>query len=417
MTPRDPRRAGHARVVVVGASAAGLHAAGLLARAGVGVRVLERSRVLRPRPRSLVVTQAFRAQLPADCQGCVVAEVARYELHASGRIRTVELDAPDLVIERARLISDLAARARAAGAELSLGARCTDVRATGSGLALGLQVGTGREDIQARQVVAADGAFSGLARILARPVIPTVVVLQAIISWPRGLDPQTSRIWFRPADTSYFYWLMATGPGRGVLGFIVEPGGPSPRTLLDAFLASQGLVALGYQSARIPRFRRWVDPHHRVGDGSVYFVGDAAGHVKVSTVGGIVTGLAGAAAAVRAVLGEASDPGWRRLRRELTLHRVVHDALERFDDADYARLLAALDAGARRSLGSITRDDVTGLLGEVLTHRPQLLLVAARALLPSHRPSRATPEPPGAPGRLVARPRRELAGALEEDPC
>lgn len=405
MSRTERQRSG---VVVVGASAAGLHAAGLLARAGVGVRVLERRRTLRPLPRSLVVTHALRAQLPAECLGCVTAEVARYELHAGGRVRVVELAAPDLVIERARLIGDLAAQARAAGAELSLGARCTAARVSPDGLVLRVRTGDGHEDIQSRQVVAADGAFSQLARALARPVIPTVVVLQAIIAWPRDLDEQTCRIWFRPADTGYFYWLMATGPGRGVLGLIVEPGG-APRRVLDRFLASQGLVARGYQSARIPRFTRWVAPHHRVAGGSVYFVGDAAGHVKLSTVGGIVTGLTGAEAAARALLGERRGSGWRRLRRELTVHRIVHDTLERFDDADYARLLAALDAGARRGLGSTTRDDATGLLGEVLTHRPQLLLVAARAVLPIPRHRRG-------PGQPLVRPPQELAGA-REDPC
>ena len=46
----------------------------------------------------------------------------------------------------------------------------------------------------------------------------------------------------------------------------------------------------------------------RVGAGNVYLVGDAAGQVKVSTVGGTVTGLRGAQAVALAILGQRARP-------------------------------------------------------------------------------------------------------------
>ena len=44
-----------------------------------------------------------------------------------------------------------------------------------------------------------------------------------------------------------------------------------------------------FQGARIPVYKKWVPVRRQVGNGSVYVVGDAAGQVKVTTVGGIVT--------------------------------------------------------------------------------------------------------------------------------
>ena len=119
----------------------------------------------------------------------------------------------------------------------------------------------------------------------------------------------------------------------------------------------------------------------RLGGGRVFLVGDAAGHVKASTVGGIVTGFVGALGIVEMVLNDRSSQVLRTLRRELDLHRLVRRTLHRFTEADYLRLLDAMNGSALRLLGAYTRDEVTPLLVRLCFGRPRFMFLGLRALL------------------------------------
>ena len=94
----------------------------------------------------------------------------------------------------------------------------------------------------------------------------------------------------------------------------------------------------------------------------VWLVGDAAGHVKVSTVGGVVTGFRGALGVVEAILNGGSSRELQALRRELDRHRLIRRVLHGFTQADYCRLLDMLTASTKRCLGLFPRDETTKLL-------------------------------------------------------
>ncbi|HXH24187.1 MAG TPA: hypothetical protein VNI78_02995, partial [Vicinamibacterales bacterium] len=205
---------------------------------------------------------------------------------------------------------------------------------------------------------------------------------QAIVRLPNDLAPDTTRVWFVPEDTPYFYWLIPESSERGALGLIGEDG-EKTRRCLEQFLATRGLEPLGFQAARIPVYTRWRPVHRRVAAGDVYLVGDAAGHVKVTTVGGIVTGFRGAAAVVDHILG-----GWARarrplsaLRRELDRHRLIRRTLHHFTQTDYCQVIESLGPRARRLLGRCTRDEAAELLARLLVTEPRLLLLGLRALV------------------------------------
>ena len=110
-------------VAVVGGSAAGLFAASLLARRGVKVRVLEAAETLEPPARTLIVTPHMRSLLGASAERSVVNEIRRFEIFTDGRVATVPLKHPDLIIERRTLIQGLAEEARRAGASIETGKR------------------------------------------------------------------------------------------------------------------------------------------------------------------------------------------------------------------------------------------------------------------------------------------------------
>ena len=367
---------------MIGGSAAGFYTAWLLSRGGPHVRGYQRTQRLGPSPRTLIVTCRMREMLGALGEPSVLNEIRRFEVYSDGRSAEFSLHQPDLIIERSTLIHTLAERARAAGAEMMLGRRFLGLSAEGSEPALELErrEDGGRESVAARVVVGADGVVSKVARSAGWPQTETVPLLQAVVRLPRDYPRDTVRVWFVPEDTPYFYWLIPEKGDRGALGLIGEDGEKTRRSL-ERFLEKHDFEPLEYQGARIPVYAGWVPVHRRFGQADVYLVGDAAAQVKVSTVGGIVTGLRGAQAVAKAILHSDGAGELRSLRRELNLHLLVRRSLHQFKQQDYSRLLDLLNPGAHESLARFHRDDALRVLWRLCQNQPRLLWLGLRGLL------------------------------------
>jgi flavin-dependent dehydrogenase len=204
--------------------------------------------------------------------------------------------------------------------------------------------------------------------------------VQAIVRLPKDCPVDTTRVWFVPDDTPYFYWLIPESAERGALGVIGEDGRDTARCLAR-FLEKKGMEPLEWQGARIPVYKRWVPVKKRMGKGNVYLVGDAAAQVKVSTVGGIVTGFRGAQAVAESILQGRQGKELLNLRRELSTHWLLRRTMHYFQQKDYSRLVDLLNAGTRETLSEITRDESARLLWNVLRRQPQLVLLGLRGLL------------------------------------
>jgi flavin-dependent dehydrogenase len=366
----------------VGGSAAGLFTASLLAERGASVRVFERIEALEPAERTLIVTQRMRAILGRAAETSVLNEIRRFELFTDGRAATIALQSPDLVIERRRLIQALANQAHKVGASIELGRRFYSLHANGNGLSVEVERCSdgGHEEVRVDSVVGGDGATSRVARAAGWAPLETVPLVQAIVPLPKNMEPDTVRVWFVPQDTPYFYWLIPESAARGALGVIGESG-PQTRRRLEQFLEKRKLDPIEFQGARIPVYRRWVPVKRRLGSGSVYLVGDAAAQVKVSTVGGIVTGFRGALGVVEAILNGGQSRELRRLRRELDFHLLLRRSLHHFQQPDYSHLVDLLNDPAKRSLGEYSRDEGWKLLWRVCWRQPRLVLLGLRGLL------------------------------------
>lgn len=377
-------------VVVVGGSAAGLYAAAEVARGGRRVRVLESKPGLDPAPRTLIVTNHFRNQLGAAAAESIRNEIRRFELFTDGRSAQIALSKPDLIIERARLIPALTREAQRAGASVSFDTRFLSLSPNSRGLHLDVESSGRREQIHAASVVGADGAASRVARTAGWPPIETVPLVQAIVRLPKDCPPDTTRVWFVPDDTPYFYWLIPESPERGALGVIGEDGRDTARCLAR-FLEKKHIEPLEWQGARIPVYRRWVPVKRRVGNGEVYLVGDAAAQVKVTTVGGIVTGFRGALGVAQSILRNGRSRELIGLRRELDTHWLIRRTMHHFQQKDYSQLVDLLNLSIRDTLSEVTRDESTRLLWNVLRRQPRLVLLGLRGLLLGRNTTRRPP--------------------------
>src|SRR5258707_12478253 len=197
---------------------------------------------------------------------------------------------------------------------------------------------------------------------------------------PSDMAMDTVRVWFVPDDTPYFYWLIPESRDRAALGLIGEDG-QETRRCLERFMEKRGFTPLGFQGARIPVYDRWTPVERRVGAGRVFLVGDAAGQVKVSTVGGIVTGLRGALGVTEAILNGGESRELRSLRRELDLHLLIRKTIHQFKQADYSRLVDFMNDSTRRSLSQYTGDEASRVLWNIALGQPRLVLLALRGLL------------------------------------
>jgi flavin-dependent dehydrogenase len=380
-------RSANRNVAIIGGSAAGLLTASTLAHKGVPVRVFERIETLEPAARTLIVTHRMKSLLGRSAERSIVNEIRRFELFTDGRSASIALKDPDLIIERRTLIQELADEARHAGASLELGHRFHSLHANGCGLILEVErcADGQREEVHAETIVGGDGASSRVARAAGWAPLETVPLMQAIVSLPKDMSPDTARVWFVPQDTPYFYWLIPESPTRGALGLIGE-NGPDTRRHLERFLEKRKLDPIQFQGARIPVYTGWIPVRRQVGNGSVYVVGDAAGQVKVTTVGGIVTGFRGALGVAEAILYGGMSAELRSLRRELNLHLLLRRSLHDFQQSDYSRLVDLLNAPAIQSLGEYSRDEAWKILWRICLKQPKLLLLGLRGLLTRGRP-------------------------------
>ncbi len=380
--------------VVVGASSAGLFAAYLLASEGQRVAVFEQHREIAPARRTLIITPHLRRVLPFPFDDAVLHTTPIMAVAGPTTSREIHFVEPDIIVERGALIRLLLEKAQRAGAEVILGRKLVGVEANARGARLAFRVkGENRHEIvHAQAIIGADGVFSDTARLTGIRRPPSVPILQAEINLPPGWDPRRVQVWFDRQDTRFFYWLIPESGRRGVLGLVADAD-DDIRALLVQFLRKLHIKPLTFQGARVamhdPRLRPWS----KVGQAPVYLVGDAAGQVKVTTVGGSVTGFLGAQAAAMALLqGIPYARTIKPLKRELDLHWWVRRLLDRLDNKGYDALIRGMTARVRHFLETRTRDEMAGALWPVLMTTPSLWRVVpylVRGWRPPQRPSSA----------------------------
>jgi len=153
------------------------------------------------------------------------------------------------------------------------------------------------------------------------------------------------------------------------------------KSYIDITQMKKELEAAEFQIAQVPLYERWIPNQRKIGENHVYLVGDAAGHVKPSTVGGIVAGFRGAIGVAEAILNGGSSRELKALRWELGRHMLIRKVLNRFTHVEYVRLLQLLSPATKRSLSSFSRDETGKLLLSAFLRQPQLLLFSLRSLL------------------------------------
>src|SRR5262245_29237602 len=298
------------KIIIIGASTPGLFAASLLSNAGADVEVYERSSTLDFAPRTLIVTEKISEVLGFVPKEVILNEVRYVELFSKSRATTVELARPDLIIERQKLLLLLARMAEEAGAKIFLGRRFLSFTSSsngggngGKGVNVVFRDSSARTDRQAQAdvLIGADGVFSGVARSASHNGHFQTALLQARVRINNEIDRDTYRVWFDPARTKYFYWLIPESDEIAAVGLIADDARQAGGAL-KSFLSEQGMEPIDYQASMVPMHKFQYFSRVNEISRNVFLIGDAAAQVKVTTVGGVVTGLRGERAVDEAIL-------------------------------------------------------------------------------------------------------------------
>lgn len=369
--------------VIIGASSSGLFAAEKLALAGLEVGVFEREKEISPNRRTYIITPFLADVLDDIPDDLILNRVSTMAVETPQAVVDIRLNQPDLIIERNQMIEVLAERAQAAGVNIHLGHRFQGFEQNNKEPELVLEDQSGETvQVSAKFVIGADGAFSRVAKAASISLPSRVPLMQAEISLPDGWDPTITKTWFDTGETRFFYWLIPESDEQAVVGLIANERSDA-RQVLDRFLAKHDFKPLAFQAGQAAMHTTNLKPWGKVGNLPVMLVGDAAGHVKVTTVGGTVTGFWGAQAAVDSILeGKSYAEKLRPLKRELDLHWFIRLLLERLDNRGYDYLVDSINPGIQEFLGNHTRDEMAGVFWKMIFIQPRFIPLGLRLLWP-----------------------------------
>lgn len=355
-------------VLIVGASSAGLYAAELLAAKGKRVAVLERSVEIDPQERTYIITPAIYQVVDEFPSELVQQKIEQFQIQSGDHQAEIPLSAPDLIVDRADLITSLAARARAAGVEILADCDFTGFESRQGKTLLKVNHQGAVKFLSADYLIGADGVHSAVRRSLGLEPIPSVPLLQAVIDLPDGWDPKTTKVWFDIEATPYFYWMIPRNKHQAVVGLIAQQNADI-QGLLEDFLAQNQFKPDTYQSGQAALHARNSSTEFTLGDLAVMLVGDAAGQVKVTTVGGTVTGFVGALDAVNRILGLNSQHG----KKELNLHHYIRRLLNQMAPGDYENLIIMLNPSVTSFLSRHDRDNMRSHFWKLAVLQPQFI--------------------------------------------
>jgi len=348
-------------VAVVGSGPAGSMAAYTAAREGLETLLVEEHKeVGRPlHCTGKLTVHAFRDfDLPRESilnsvRSAVLYSPSNIQLY----IRRKEVDS--YIIDRALFDRKLAERAVSAGAELVSETRVSDVYRSVDGLLnLKSKVNGEARELRSRLVIDAEGAKPLLLEKLGLAVTKKPLVgLQYEMSNVDFCSPDCVEVYFgRHVAPGFFAWIVPVGEAQARVGLCVKTDsrGTSLHEYLRRFVKHHPVASRKLKGGRIKQVFGGRNPTGVIGrsfaDG-LLVVGDAAGHVKPTSGGGVYFALkAGEAAgkiAVESTTTDRFDQGflrryqgaWRKLiGDELRFTSLARKTLNRLSDKELDRM-------------------------------------------------------------------------------
>ncbi|MBU1704379.1 MAG: NAD(P)/FAD-dependent oxidoreductase [Nanoarchaeota archaeon] len=313
-------------ISIIGGGPIGCYLGYLLAKHGKKVEIVEEHKVI-GKPVSctgLVTSKVFNyLDVPNDI---IQNRISKVRIYSPNDFLELKLRKPDIVLNRGKFDHYIAELAKKAGADIKLGVIWKDNK--------------GKEII-----IGADGPFSKVSEMIGNKKTGYMVGIQI-----RAELKNDNAIEFYPY-IGKFAWVVPENERIVKIGLVGT---------YDEFLKFMRLKdnpkIIEYQSGIIPVY----DRKKKIQKNRTYLVGDAAGHVKATTGGGIIPGLTAAESLCKCII---KNKNYRKsiwkLRLELWLHLRLSKMMDKFNDKDWDRLIKVFKKPRNRKLiENIDRDNL-----------------------------------------------------------
>ncbi|MBU0461458.1 MAG: NAD(P)/FAD-dependent oxidoreductase [Nanoarchaeota archaeon] len=324
-------------VHIIGAGPAGSHTAKLFARAGFSVQVWE---------------EHSQIGYPVQCTGIVTSELKNlvrlrpeFTLNRLKKVKVHSTDhstligANDFVLDRGKFDRYLAKEAEDAGARFNLSYRFIGLKS--NELMIEDKKNNKIKKIKFTKedyLIGADGPQSTISKIIGNKQLKFWTGIQARIKTKTKKD--LYEVWFGDIAPDFFAWSVPESIDVTRVGLA---GMKNVNALFNSFLDKnfKNKKIIEMQGGLIPKF----NPNIRVQKNNIFIIGDAAGHVKATTGGGIVPGLQAAECLAQAII---EDKDYRKLLNKkvipnLKKHLLIRNLLDKFNDKDYDELVKIIN--------------------------------------------------------------------------
>ncbi len=354
-------------IIIIGAGPAGSYLGYLLAKQGRKVTILEEhSQIGSPIQCTGIATSSIEKFLKLK-KSIIANELGKVIVFSKSE--NISIDVNEVVLWRDKFDRYIAHMAEEEGANILLSHQFT-----GFGGKHSVKVKDRKENktkhIKADIIVGADGVYSDVARAAGISQIKKYYTgMQAKVRL--SIDASSFETYFGSDFPDFFGWCV---PESGSIARLGVGCFGNAKEYFYRFLKSRTgkKEILCWQSGLIPLY----NPKNTIQQGNVYLIGDAACQVKATTGGGIVPSLKAAQTLCDCIVSnkDYNSEFRKKCGRELLLHLKIRNALNRFSDKDYGRLLKLMNQEkVRKILKKYDRDTPIPLVANMLAKEPRLL--------------------------------------------
>lgn len=221
-------------------------------------------------------------------------------------------------------------------------------------------------------VIAADGPLSPTAKAydLYHPERENYFGVQALVEGKFELN--TIKTYFGVSVCpELFAWVVPESENLARVGLGMRK---NSRAYFDKFMKEQGFTVKEMQAGTIPVYH----PAQKLHKDNCYLLGDAAGFVKATTLGGLVPGLKQAEILADCINNNKNyEKEVKPIAKRLRLHLTVRRILDKFSDDDWDKLVSYINQPkVQKVFERYTRDNPVPLVTMALLKEPRFLRFA-----------------------------------------
>ncbi|MBI5393420.1 NAD(P)/FAD-dependent oxidoreductase [Candidatus Woesearchaeota archaeon] len=365
-------------VAIIGAGPVGSYLGYLLAKNNIQTTIYEEhSQIGAPIQCTGILTPSITELMKLDNE-FVVNRMNNAEIFSENQNLRIRIK--DIIVDRTKFDAHIARMAEQAGATIKTAHKFFGIK---DGRLLFKKKDDTIETIQTKPdfLIGADGPNSSIAKIINPTAkIKYYIGKQAVIK--NNYEKDTFQVYLgNDVAPKFFGWSVPENEDFSRIGVAtIEPPSKYFDILLEKIKQKTNFEqknVISYQGGLIPIYdpKFKVSMYDRINNMQLAIIGDAALHVKATTGGGIIPGMRAAIPLTEHILKKKSyESGLTQINRELKLHLLLRNTLNKFTNKDYDDLLALLkNPRLKEELHKTDRDSSTKLIMKLLIKEPRLL--------------------------------------------